>query len=119
MKIVHVISGYLPDDSGGTEHQALSLTKDSWEDVPVTRLINNFLDCDRFELLYSHPAIDRRFDSFLADEQPDVVHIQHLTYLSTSMIEVAKTRGVSIPRCENSSAGRVTFGGCSPSATRS
>ncbi len=123
MKIVHVISGYLPDDTGGTqmqvrdlchaqrsrghdvhvfartagsEHDELSLSRDSWEDVPVTRLTNNFLDCDRFELLYSHPVIDRRFDAFLADEQPDVVHIHHLTCLSTSMIEVAKKRGIPV-----------------------
>jgi len=123
MKIVHVISGYLPDDSagtqmqvrdlcheqrgrghdvqvftrvGGTEHDELSLSTSSWEDIPVTRLTNNFLDCDRFELLYTHPIIDQRFDEFLAQERPDVVHVQHLTCLSTSMIEVAKRRGIPV-----------------------
>ena len=65
MKIVHVISGYLPDDSagtqmqvrdlcheqrgrghdvqvftrvGGTEYDELSLSASSWEDVPAASL---------------------------------------------------------------------------------
>lgn len=117
MKIVHVINGFLPQDSGGTQlqvrdlchvqrrqgHQALvftrtagdereelALSRDEWEGIPVTRLNNNFLGCDRFELLYTHPQIDQRFRGFLEAERPDVVHVHHLTCLSTSMIEVAK-----------------------------
>ncbi len=123
MKIVHVISGYLPQDTagtqmqlrdlchaqrhrghevhiftrrGGSEHDELEITQDEWEGVPITRLTYNFLDCDRFELLYTHPLIDQRFRDFLESVKPDLVHVHHLTCLSTSMVECAKNLGLPV-----------------------
>lgn len=117
MKIVHVVSAYLPESTGGTqmqlrdlahaqraaghevqiftriggdEFEEFSLSAREWEGVPVTRLTHNFLDCDRFEKLYTHPVIDQRFRTYLEEVRPDLVHIHHLTCLSTSMVEVAK-----------------------------
>ena len=122
MKVVHVVNGYLPHDSGGVqihvrdlclvqrqqgletsvftriggpELEDLALSSGEWEGVPVTRLTNNYSDCDSFEKIYTHPRIDERFDGFLSADLPDVVHFHHLTGLSTSMIEVAKRRGVA------------------------
>ncbi len=123
MKVVHVINGYLPQDSGGvqihvrdlchvqrnrghevqifswlsgSEHEELSLQRREWEGVPVTGLVNNFLDCDRVERIYSHPIIDDRFRGFLEGAAPDLVHVHHLTCLSTSMIEVARELAVPV-----------------------
>ncbi len=117
MKIVHVANGYLPQDSGGVqihirdlceaqsrrgheveiftragggEDDELSLSRDEVESVPVTRLEYNFLDADRFEKLYTNELIDERFRGFLDGARPDLVHVHHLTCLSTSMIRVAK-----------------------------
>jgi glycosyltransferase involved in cell wall biosynthesis len=123
VRIVQVISGYLPHEMGGTqiqlrdlsrglrgrgcdvevftrlagrEHREFELSGSEWEGIPVTRITNNFDDLDRFELLYTHPTIDARFDEFLASSRPDLVHIHHLTCLSTSMIEVARRRHIPV-----------------------
>ncbi len=123
LNIVHVVSGYLPQDSGGTQMQLRDLCcaqqlaghevrifarvgggdgaehellEGEWEGVPVTRLVNNFAECDRFERLYSHPAIDRCFRAYLEQRPPDLVHVHHLTCLSISMVEVAKSLGVPV-----------------------
>jgi glycosyltransferase involved in cell wall biosynthesis len=123
VRIVHVISGYLPHETGGTqihvrdlsrtlrargceveiftrlggrEHDEFALSRSTWEGVPVTRLTNNFDDLDRFERLYTHPTIDAQFDTFLEAARPDLVHIHHLSCLSTSMIAVARRRRLPI-----------------------
>ena len=123
MKILHVVSSYLPESTGGTQMQLrdlchaqkqqghepsiftriggdeageLELSESSWEGIPVVRITNNFLDCDRFERLYTHPIIDQRFRETLERSRPDLVHIHHLTCLSTSMIEVAKEFGAPV-----------------------
>ncbi len=122
LRIVHVISGYLPDDWGGTqlhlrdlcrEQQALghevqiftrsggegedfALSADSYEGVSVTRIRNNFSDVDRLEKLYTHPIIDSKFREFLEERKPDLVHVHHLTCLSSSMIDVARSLGIPV-----------------------
>ncbi len=123
MKIVHVISGYLPQETGGAQlhlrdlchaqrrrgHEThvfariggrdgeeLQLRRDEWEGVAVTRLTHNFLACDSFEKIFSNPAIDRVFAGFLDQEQPDLVHMHHLSGLSISMIDVSKQRRLPV-----------------------
>ena len=123
MKIVHVVSAYLPEATGGTQMQLRDLAaeqvrkghevevfartggsgepdfevlRDVWEDIPVTRLVHNFSDTDRFSKLYTHPRIDGIFRDYLESSRPDVVHIHHLTCLSTSMVEVVKDLGLPL-----------------------
>jgi glycosyltransferase involved in cell wall biosynthesis len=80
----------------GNAFPELAVTRDEWEGVPVTRLTYNFADLDRFELLYSHPQIDAAFDRCLDEIRPDLVNIHHLSCLSTSMIGVARARGIPV-----------------------
>lgn len=124
MRIVHVVGGgYLPHETAGMqiyvrdlcrglrarghhvevftrlagrEHPELGLSRSEWDGVPVTGITYNFTDLDRFELLYTHPGIDGRFDEFLAETRPDVVNVHHLTCLSTSMIEVARRHRIPV-----------------------
>lgn len=123
MKIVHVIGGYLPDDLGGTqihlrdlcrmqrksghkvhilarqggrERDEYTTRRDRHEGVPVTRITHNFLDCDRFDRIFSNPVIDDAFRRFLKAERADVVHVHHLSGLSVSMIEVAREQGCGV-----------------------
>jgi glycosyltransferase involved in cell wall biosynthesis len=122
LHIVHVISGYLPDDWGGTQLHLRDLCKeqqakghrveifarsgsegedfevfqDSFEGVPVTRIRNNFSDVDRLEKLYHHPIIDAKFKYFLQTQKPDLVHVHHLTCLSSSMIDVSHSLGLPV-----------------------
>jgi hypothetical protein len=59
----------------GKEYAEFEISRNEWEGVRVTTLTNNFTDLDRFELLYTHPIIDARFEAFLADVRPDLVHV--------------------------------------------
>jgi len=123
MKIVHVVSGYLPQDSGGTQlhlrdlcaaqreqgHEVsiftrlggdefgeFEVSKSEWESVPITRITNNFQDVDDLSLLFHHPRIDAAFGEYLDVEKPDLVHVHHLTCLSSTIIDVAKDRGLLV-----------------------
>ena len=80
----------------GEEHPEMALCESSHDGVPVVSLTNNFLDCDRFELLYTHPTIDARFREYLERSRPDLVHVHHLSCLSTTMLEVAKDLGLPV-----------------------
>ncbi|PIE25637.1 MAG: hypothetical protein CSA62_00535 [Planctomycetota bacterium] len=123
MRILHVISGYLPQDSGGTqlhlrdlahalgrlghesqvftrlagdEFEHLELSHSEWEGVAVTRMTNNFADVSDFTMLFAHEGIDARFRECLEAVQPELVHFHHVTCVATSMISVAKERGLPV-----------------------
>jgi glycosyltransferase involved in cell wall biosynthesis len=59
--------------------------------IPL-RLINTAHFRDR----YRHPAVDRAFANCLEDFAPDIVHIQHLNHLSTSLVQEAHRREIPI-----------------------
>jgi len=61
---------------------------------PRVRLhvINNASSRDR----YRHDEIDRAFAELLDDFQPDIVHINHVSHLSTSLLQVVKDRGLPL-----------------------
>ena len=123
MRVLLVVHGFPPHASGGTEiytqqlADALSelggvevfvLTREhdtrraeysvreeiNAAGVTVYRINNTFAACMSFEDSYANPAlasvaaqiIDRKID-------PDVIHIQHLTCLSTDIVSHASTTG--------------------------
>ena len=45
---------------------------------------------------YRHQAVDDAFADVLDDVEPDVVHVGHLNHLSTSLVFVARDRGVPV-----------------------
>jgi glycosyltransferase involved in cell wall biosynthesis len=123
MKIAHVISGYLPQDSGGTQlhlrdlahslqrqgHECviftrlggdefghLEISESEWEGVRVTRMTNNFADVSDFKMLFQHEGMDALFREYLEREKPDVVHFHHVTCVATSMIRAAKSLGLPV-----------------------
>ncbi|MDD4941503.1 MAG: glycosyltransferase family 4 protein [Candidatus Omnitrophica bacterium] len=57
---------------------------------------NTFRECSSFESTYLNPEIDARFRVFLDRVSPDVVHIQHMMFLSAGIIEQIKKKGVQI-----------------------
>ncbi len=121
-RVLHVVSGYLPGDAGGTqlhlrdlcraqgsfgwepviftrqdgEGPEFEIQRDEFEGVPVHRLRNNFLDVDRFSLLFEHPGIDAKFVEVLEECRPDLVHVHHLTCLSCSILREVKERGLPL-----------------------
>jgi len=60
-------------------------------------LINNtFKWCDSFETYYENSQIDSVFSKLIDEIKPDIVHIQHLVFLSTGFIREIKKRLIPI-----------------------
>lgn len=57
---------------------------------------NTFKKCTFFELTYQNYVIDGKFGGFLDEVKPDVVHISHVTCLSTGFVEEAHKRGIPV-----------------------
>jgi glycosyltransferase involved in cell wall biosynthesis len=121
MRVLQVIHGYPPRYNAGSEvytqmlsqalvkagHQVeiftreedstrpdyeMRLDHDSVDERIKTHLINMPNTRDRF----SNPAVDHKFDSVVDEYGPDVIHIEHLNHLSTSIIKVASDRNLPL-----------------------
>jgi len=122
MKVVLLCHNFLPAHTAGTEiysaqlglqlmrrgHEVsvfttekdiglpdLSIRERSYGDLPVSELINN-LYYRSFRETWEHPGIAAAFGTFLDRVRPDVVHVQHLMYLSIGCIEEADRRGIPV-----------------------
>src|SRR5262245_9844096 len=123
MRIVQVVHGLPPQFLGGTETyaahicEALALRghsvavfsrmtdtkrndysvdysqRDGYE---IARINNTFNRLGTFTLSYRNEAITRQFGAFLDTFAPDIVHVHHLMYLSTSCIQEATRRRIPI-----------------------
>ena len=57
---------------------------------------NTFSKCRGFNETYSNKRIDAVFEMVLKEVNPDVIHIQHLLFLSLGLIGVAKKNNIPI-----------------------
>jgi glycosyltransferase involved in cell wall biosynthesis len=73
----------------------LTLRTRTWRTVPVHELVNNLYYAD-FRQTWEHPAIERTFAEVLDRVRPDLVHFQHLMYLSAGCVELAHARGLPV-----------------------
>ena len=124
MRIVLVVHGFPPAASGGTEvyvrdlaaalaasgdddvmvltrendthRPELSVRTSADGPVRVTTINNTFQSCESFEESYTNPAIERIAGAVLDDWRPDVVHVQHLTCLSTGIPRQAALRAIPV-----------------------
>jgi GT2 family glycosyltransferase/glycosyltransferase involved in cell wall biosynthesis len=124
MRILLVSHGFPPAASGGTEvyvrNLAAALASSGEDDVMVltreedadrpelsvragtdgaialTIVNNTFQSCSSFEESYANPAIDRIAGELMERWRPDVVHIQHLTCLSTGIPGEAARRSIPV-----------------------
>lgn len=124
MRILLVVHGLPPAASGGTEVYVRNLAAAlaaSGEDnvmvlarendphrpelsvrtsvdgpVDVTIVNNTFQSCASFEEGYANPAIARLAGNLLDEWKPDLVHIQHLTCLSTGIPHEAASRSIPV-----------------------
>lgn len=117
VRILFVTASFLPESIGGVElhvrglahayraagHEVLVFCRSGFPDRPefdleryevegiaVARLNYLFSDCTEFETVYRNPRIRERFDAVASEFAPDVVHVHHLTCLSTDLIDAAK-----------------------------
>jgi glycosyltransferase involved in cell wall biosynthesis len=63
--------------------------------VTVLELVNN-LFAEEFEETYRRPEIDRIVGDELDRWKPDVVHVHHLLYLSSGILDECRRRGVPV-----------------------
>lgn len=123
MRILFVTASYLPESVGGVElhvaglaramgaagHDCHVFTRTGRPDVghlavvheqvgrtPVTRLGNTFEDATTLPALYAHEGIADAFEQQLGRLRPDVVHVHHLTCLSTSIVSRLAARRVPV-----------------------
>lgn len=123
MRILFVTASYLPQSIGGVElhvralaaalsgmghepavftrgadpaRREFSLERTVHEGVPVFRLDYKFSDCTDFAGIVVNPRIRAAFEAVLEEWSPDVVHVHHLTCLSTDLIDAAKQRGIGV-----------------------
>jgi glycosyltransferase involved in cell wall biosynthesis len=73
----------------------LSLSEREHEGVAVTELVNNLFH-ERFRATWDRPEVDALFEGLLERWRPDVVHLQHLMYLSIGCAEAAARRGIPV-----------------------
>ncbi|MCU0492443.1 MAG: glycosyltransferase family 4 protein [Chloroflexaceae bacterium] len=80
-------------DSGGVGD--IGVEFDMYEQVPVWRMsLNLHHDDVPFQWSYNHPTIGRWFTEFLAQREPDLVHLQSGYLLTASVLEAAHTRQI-------------------------
>jgi rhamnosyltransferase len=123
MRILYVGAGYPPKSRGGTEvhmrqlamamvargHDVTVLCRDDdpsrpdfdvlpgeVDGIPVIRLNHRFSETRVLGDVYSTRRIDELVDAELARIEPDLVHVHHLTCLSTSLIDRVKARGIPL-----------------------
>ena len=78
----------------GQEEYRLSAKRK--EDLSVYTINNTFKHCYSFKGLYCNSSIDIEFEEILKKINPDVVHIQHLIFLSIGIIEKIKKYKIPI-----------------------
>lgn len=123
MRILYVLHTWHPEGKGGTEMHAHAMARalarkghqlgvfsrtgrpdrpeyeitTEWEGpVSITRINNTFRDVPNFEWIYRNRHVHEAFEKELAEFKPDLVHIHHLTGLSTTIIESMKARGLPV-----------------------
>ncbi|HYC78601.1 MAG TPA: glycosyltransferase family 4 protein, partial [Planctomycetota bacterium] len=120
MRILFGLHTYLPEGKGGTEMHVQALAKalgrnhavrvvarmgdpslpdgavvrETVEGVDVARINNCWRAAGGFERIYKNRAVHDAFERELVDFRPDVVHLHHLTGLSTTVVETLKRGGL-------------------------
>lgn len=119
MDVLHVIHQFPPESVGGSESYAfdvaqrqqarglevavftgtkhaadeVQLVKDEIEGLPLHRLHRNDLYFDHHVKMW-HPEVEARFEQFLREHRPDVVHVHHWVRLTCNLVEICERVGV-------------------------
>ena len=64
--------------------------------VRVRRINYNFKDVEGFSWITNNPRMNEILNEELARDEPDVVHVHHLTCLSTGMLDVVADAGIPL-----------------------
>jgi glycosyltransferase involved in cell wall biosynthesis len=79
-----------------TNQKDYEVTEQNINGITVYLINNTFKYCNSFEMYYENGTIDKKFTEILDEIKPDIVHIQHLVFLSTGLIKKINNRGIPI-----------------------
>jgi glycosyltransferase involved in cell wall biosynthesis len=122
MKILQVIHGFPPHDNAGAEVYTYNLSREQakrnevyvfhrvsdptqkeyktisikFDGLNICTINNTFRYCESFEKRYRNDIISKKFGDFLDKIKPDIIHVGHVIFLSTSLIGEAKKRKIPI-----------------------
>lgn len=123
MRILFVTTGYPPEDLGGTAvhvrqlaramkrrgHEVAvfcriadprradyDLEESDGDGIPATRVNYNFRDADDLDSIFENRRIEDLFAGAVQRWKPDLVHVHHLTCLSTTILDRAKALGLPL-----------------------
>ncbi|UCD83569.1 MAG: glycosyltransferase [Deltaproteobacteria bacterium] len=80
-------------DSAREDYELLS---SEYKGLKVNRINYLARDFDSFTKVYINPKIDKEFSKYLDFYKPDLVHIHHLAYLSSTIVKLIKDRGLPL-----------------------
>ncbi len=122
MKILQVVHSFPPYNTAGTEVYTYNLCQElvkkhkvfvfhrvndlhlaeyalnhrQLDGLEVFSISNTFRLCGSFEATYKNNVIAKKFGWILDQIGPDIVHIQHVLYLSANIIEEVKKRNIPV-----------------------
>ena len=82
--------------TGRTDVPHLQVARDEVDGVSVTRIGNTFEDATELRRIYAHERLADLVDAEVERTRPDLVHIHHLTCLSTLVPARVAARGVPV-----------------------
>lgn len=72
------------------------LIKENYNGLSIYTINNTFKDYISFKQTYKNDYIAEKFGKFLDETTPDIIHIQHLMFLSVSIIEEIEKRNIPV-----------------------
>ena len=78
------------------DERQYALIEDKWEDIPVFRIVHNFVFYRPNPYPFYDRQVEERFLQVLGRFEPDLVHVHHLGNLSTSLVGAAQRRGLAV-----------------------
>lgn len=121
LKILMVNIGFIPDSVGGSEFYTYNLSKSlqqcgheisifaaladmrmkrykilrrTVDDLNVTNVVNSHLHARTVQEHFIDRRIDKLFEDIVDEEKPDLIHFQHVAYLSGNLMEIAHRRNI-------------------------
>ena len=79
---------------GSIDREEYSIHEDEVEGVPVTRITKTFRYARTFDDIFRDDYLAARFGDWVGGVEPDLVHLHHLTNLSTTLTHELYIRGI-------------------------
>lgn len=79
-----------------TKQKDYEINKRDINGITVYLINNTFRYCNSFDMHYDNKSIDKKFTEILDEIMPDVVHIQHLVFLSVGLIKIIRDKKIPV-----------------------